>query len=137
MDQPAAGLPARCTRSRPLEHEHVDDDAAVRNSLKFSLEIEGFAVHTFASAPELLSNEVPRPISCLIIDQNMPEMSGLNLLSALRQRGDRTPAILVSAHASAALCEEATRRGITVVEKPFMENTLIDRIRAVIASNGG
>jgi FixJ family two-component response regulator len=65
----------------------------------------------------------------------MPEMSGLNLLAALRQRGDQTPAILVSAHATATLRDEAARNGVTVVEKPFMENTLIDRIRAVIASN--
>jgi FixJ family two-component response regulator len=115
----------------------VDDDAAVRNSLKFSLEIEGFSVRTYASPREVLSSEALLPVSCLIVDQNMPGMSGLNLLATLRQRGDHTPAILVSAHATATLRDEAAHRGVTVVEKPFMGNVLVDRIRAVITSNAG
>jgi two-component system, LuxR family, response regulator FixJ len=115
----------------------VDDDAAVRNSLQFSLEIEGFTVRTYSDPAEMLSSENRPAAACLIVDQNMPGMSGLNLLAALRRRGDRTPAILVSAHATAALRDEAADRGVSVVEKPFVGNALIDRIRAAITKDGG
>jgi FixJ family two-component response regulator len=115
----------------------IDDDAAVRNSLKFSLEIEGFTVCTYASPIDVLNGDGLPAVACLIVDQNMPGMSGLNLLAALRRRGDRTPAILVSAHATAALRDEAADRGVAVVEKPFVGNALVDRIRAVITNHTG
>jgi FixJ family two-component response regulator len=115
----------------------VDDDAAVRNSLKFSLEIEGYSVRTYASPAEFLGGAEMPAGACLVIDQNMPGMSGLELLRALRQRGIRTPAILISAHASVALNEEAARRGVVVVEKPFIGNILLDRIHAAIAPDAG
>jgi FixJ family two-component response regulator len=110
----------------------VDDDAAVRNSLKFSLEIEGFAVRTYASPSEVLSGATPPAGACLVVDQNMPGMSGLSLLAALRRRGVQTPAILVSAHVTASLRDEAARAGLPVVEKPFLGNVLLDGIRAAI-----
>ena len=115
----------------------VDDDMAVRNSLKFSLEIEGFSVRTFAGPNELLgAAEIPAG-ACLVVDQNMPGMSGLNLLAMLRRRGVQTPAILMSAHMSATLKEEATRGGFSVVEKPFLGNALLDGIRAATTPNAG
>jgi two-component system response regulator FixJ len=114
----------------------VDDDAAVRNSLKFSLEIEGFSVRTYASPNELLGlAEIPAS-ACLVVDQNMPGMSGLNLLAALRRRGVRTPAVLMSAQLGAALKDEAARGGFLMVEKPFLGNALLDLIRAAMASDG-
>jgi FixJ family two-component response regulator len=112
----------------------VDDDAAVRNSLKFSLEIEGFSVHTFASPNEVLAVAEFPPGSCLVVDQNMRGMSGLNLLTALRRRGVWAPAILMCGQLSAPLKDEAARGGFFVVEKPFLGNSLPDRIRAAMAS---
>jgi two-component system response regulator FixJ len=115
----------------------VDDDAAVRNSLKFSLQIEGFAVRTYSNPNEVLSAKELPASSCLVVDQNMPGMSGLNLLAALRKRGVLTPAILISAHVTAALRDEAKRGGIAVVEKPFLGNMLVDCIRAAVTPNAG
>jgi two-component system response regulator FixJ len=111
----------------------IDDDAAVRNSIKFSLEVEGFDVRTYSNPGEVLGAQELPASSCLIVDQNMPGMSGLNLLEALRKRGVRTPAILISGHVTAAMRAEARRGGIDVVEKPFLGNALIDSIRAAIA----
>jgi len=55
----------------------VDDDAAVRSSLKFILEVEGFYVRVYASAEELLKEEsLPDP-GCLVVDYHMPGMNGL------------------------------------------------------------
>jgi|SRR5260370_26899205 FixJ family two-component response regulator len=65
----------------------IDDDPAVRNSLKFSLEIEGYTVRAYPDAYELL-NETDLPAnSCLLIDYYMPAMNGLELLARLRDRG--------------------------------------------------
>ena len=74
----------------------VDDDAAVRNSLKFSLEIDGFAVRTYASVEELLGSGNLRNFQCLIVDQDMPRMTGLELVAALREQGVKVPALLIS-----------------------------------------
>ena len=59
----------------------VDDDPAVRNSLKFSLELEGFAVGVYESAAELLRAGDLSRFDCLVIDQNMPRMNGLDLVT--------------------------------------------------------
>jgi FixJ family two-component response regulator len=57
----------------------VDDDPAIRNSLRFSLEIEGFAVRDYPDGMELLNDrELPRH-GCLVIDENMPGMKGLDV----------------------------------------------------------
>jgi len=114
----------------------VDDDAAVRNSLKFSLEIEGFSVCTYSGPNEVLSGGALPVSCCLIVDQNMPGMSGLSLLAMLRKRGVSTPAILVSAHVTPSLKDEAARAGLPVVEKPFLGNVLLDGIHAAITQDG-
>ena len=62
----------------------VDDDRAVRNSLKFSLEIEGFSVRTYACGGDLLTSCTPLACACLVVDQNLPGMTGLDLIGRLR-----------------------------------------------------
>jgi FixJ family two-component response regulator len=115
----------------------VDDDAAVRSSLKFSLEIDGLAVRTYASAEELLRQGDLIECRCFIVDQNMPRMQGLQLIAALRKRGVDTPVVLTSSHASPALSRLASAAGIAVIEKPFLGNALIEAIRTAIASKPG
>src|SRR5205814_7415711 len=92
----------------------VDDDPAVRNSLKFSLEIEGFSVHGYADADELLSLGKLPSCSCLIIDHRLPGMSGLDLIAALRARHVTSPAILITSHPSRALSERAARTHVPI-----------------------
>lgn len=110
----------------------VDDDAAVRSSLKFSLEIDGFVVRTYASAEELLNSGNLSDFHCLIVDQNMPRMTGLELVAALRKQGLKVPALLVSGHLTPAVTRQASAAGIPTVEKPFLGNGLIDSIRAAV-----
>jgi two-component system response regulator FixJ len=108
----------------------VDDDMAVRNSLKFSLEIEGFAVRAYAGGSELLNDgQLPPEGGCLVVDQTMPGMNGLDLVAQLRSRHFMVPAILITSHPSAALRARAAKAGVPIVEKPFLGTTLIDRIR--------
>jgi FixJ family two-component response regulator len=115
----------------------VDDDAAVRGSLKFSLEIEGFLVRTYPNADALLKAEPDAQCACLIVDQNMPGMTGLQLVATLRSRGNAAPAILVCGHTSAMLRHEAAQASVPVVEKPFLGNVLIEQIRSAIANGQG
>jgi FixJ family two-component response regulator len=107
----------------------VDDDSAVCGSLKFSLELEGFAVHTYGSAAELLHEDDFAACKCFVIDQRMPVMTGMELIAKLRDQKVLTPAILIISHPSAALSARATTAGVPIVEKPLLGNTLVDRIR--------
>jgi two-component system response regulator FixJ len=112
----------------------VDDDAAVRNSFKFSLEIDGFAIRTYASAEELLSSGNLGSLQCLVVDQDMPRMTGLELVTALRAQGVKVPALLISGRLTPAVTRQASLAGIPVVEKPFLGNSLIESIRAAIGT---
>ena len=74
----------------------VDDDSAVRNSLRFTLEVEGFEVRAYPSAHELLDEDRLPTLSCLVTDYHMPAMNGLELVAQLRGRDVLIPAILVT-----------------------------------------
>jgi FixJ family two-component response regulator len=114
----------------------VDDDPAVRNSLRFSLEIEGFSVRTYSDADEMLNDTDLSASSCLVVDHNLPGTNGLQTIAKLRERRISVPAILITSHPSALLMERAAKAGIPIVEKPFLEDGLIDRIRAAIGPSG-
>jgi len=107
-----------------------DDDIAVRNSLKFSLEIEGFAVFAYRCAADLLDSSDPPDCGCFVVDQILPGMTGLDLIAKLRERRILTPAILITSHPSAAVIDRAKQAHVRIIEKPFLNNTLIEGIRA-------
>jgi FixJ family two-component response regulator len=110
----------------------IDGDPAVLNSLKFSLEIEGFRVRTFASATELLnSDDLPRS-GCLLIDFSPRGIDGFDLLRQVRARNIASPAIFITTHPTAALRKRAATAGVPIVEKPMFGNALIDRVRGVL-----
>lgn len=110
----------------------LDDDAAVRNSLKFSLGVEGFEVRTYSGGNELL-NEASLPLlSCLVVDYHMPGMNGLDLVAKLRDRDISIPAILITVHPTDGLRHRAAAAGVPIVEKPFLGNQLLDCIRAAL-----
>ena len=115
----------------------VDDDLAVRSSLKFALEIEGLTVHGFATGAELLNAIDLSLCDCLVVDQQMPGMSGLELIARLRDRHNWTPAILITSNPSPALCEQARKADVPIVEKPLLGNGLLDKIRHVVGDGPG
>jgi FixJ family two-component response regulator len=110
----------------------VDDDAAVRNALRFSLEVEGFAVRDYPGGIELLNDREPPEASCLVIDHCMPGMNGLDVVGELRHRHVAVPAILITSHPNAALTRRAATAGVPIVEKPLLGDVLIQRIRHML-----
>ena len=91
----------------------VDDDPAVRNSLKFSLEIEGLAVAVYADADDLLKDSDLARFNCLVVDQRLPGLSGLDLVAELRDRQLGVPVILITY----ATTEDAVRRALAAVKR--------------------
>ena len=110
----------------------IGDDLAVRNSLKFWLEIEGLTVRSYATGADLLSAGDLTRCDCLVIDQKMSATSGLDLITQLRNRHFIAPAILITSHPSLSLREQAQRAEVPIVEKPLLGNGLLDKIRDVI-----
>jgi two-component system, LuxR family, response regulator FixJ len=107
----------------------VDDDPAVCNSLKFSLELEGFRVRTYGSGPALLRAGDLEACDCFVIDQKMPSLSGLETIATLRSRSLSAPAILIVSDPSAVVGARAAAAKVPIVEKPFLGNALVERIR--------
>lgn len=106
----------------------VDDDPAVRSSLAFSLQTEGFSVRSYASGAELLKDVPAARAGCLVIDYQLPGMNGLDLLAELRRRQVEAPAILITTHPSSAVRERAAVSGAALVEKPLLGDALFHEI---------
>jgi two-component system response regulator FixJ len=111
----------------------VDDDAAVRDSLKFLLELEGFRVRVYADGRELLKETDIHGDEYLVVDQVMPGISGLETIDAIRRRGAENPVALVVSDPNLTVLKRAKARGITVLEKPFLQHVLVDVIRNTMA----
>ncbi len=113
----------------------VDDDEAVLNSLNFWLELEGFRVRAFRSASEIFALD-PLACDCLVIDYRM-EPDGLQLIAALKARGVKAPAILITTNPTVPLKLQALKAGVPIVEKPLLKNELLDTIKLSIAPSQG
>jgi two-component system response regulator FixJ len=115
--------------NRPCEVAVVDDDPAVLESFRFILELAGYAVQTYPSAMAYLAAKPAA--SCLILDQHMPMMTGLELAKALRTNGSQVPVLLITAAPSKAIATRASEIGIVrVLEKPPAEDELIRFVSA-------
>jgi len=117
----------------------VDDDEAVRDSMYVLLVTRGLGVRTFASARSFLNDFGQHDCDCILIDMHMPEMTGLALLSTLRERGNMAPAIVVTGGGDQALAEQVERAGaMGLLRKPVGENELFEWVdRALAASISG
>lgn len=111
----------------------VDDDEAVRDSLRWLLEANGFRVQVFASAEEFLNADRPGRIDrpgCLLLDVRMPGMSGLQLHDELLRRGSTLPLIFITGHGDVSMAVSSMKKGaVDFLEKPFSDEELCAVVR--------
>ncbi len=114
----------------------LDDDAALRQALTFSLEIEGYRVESCATGEELVEQTLPEDEACLVLDYRLGGMSGLDALQSLRERGVRLPAILITSNPTPSVRSRAARLQAQVVEKPLLGDLLLGHIHRVLPIGG-
>lgn len=114
----------------------VEDDASVRSSIGFALEVDGHHVDQFASAAAALGSDVSAQWSCLVIDYHLPDLDGLALLAALREKNILVPAIIVTSNPTKQLRRLISEAGATLVEKPLLRGVLSTTIRSVAGTTG-
>ena len=102
----------------------IDDDDAVRDSTRALLESYGYEVRDHASAEHFLKDAKSKP-DCLLVDQHMPGMTGLDLLEHLRAQGDTTPALMMTGRSDPTLEPRAARIGVKLLHKPVPEDQLV------------
>jgi two-component system, LuxR family, response regulator FixJ len=105
----------------------VDDDDAVRDSLQFLLETVGCSVATYSSAAQFLNEARPGDLACLVVDQHMPDLTGLQLIGRLRSEGITVPIALITGSPSPDLLRLARELGVEkVLEKPLDDDILLE-----------
>lgn len=111
----------------------VDDDAEVLRSLTWLAQTRGFAVEGCRSAGDAISRSGDgRRFGCLVIDQKLPDLPGIELLAQLRRRGIYAPAVLITTAPSPTLRRLAVQADIPIVEKPLLNDALFDQIERAI-----
>jgi two-component system response regulator FixJ len=111
----------------------VDDDEAVRNSLRLLVKSVGLTAAALVSAQEFLASYDPLQPGCLVLDVRMPGMSGLELQQQLNLRGAVIPVIFITGHGDVPMAVEAMQQGaFDFLQKPFRDQDLIDRIQKAL-----
>ncbi len=114
----------------------VDDDEAVRDSLKMLMESVDLDTEVFASAHEFLQHFDDDRSGCLVLDIRMPGMSGLELQAVLNERHSMLPVIFITGHGDVPMAVQAIRGGAQdFIQKPFREQELLDRVQQVLAED--
>jgi FixJ family two-component response regulator len=114
----------------------VDDDTAVRQGLRFMLRAAGYSVEAFASARAFLEGYDPRQGACLLLDVQMPQMTGPELQQQLNIRGWRIPVIFITGHGSVPLAIASMKAGaFDFIEKPLREDALLESIERALHWN--
>lgn len=107
----------------------IDDDDAVRDSLKVLLESYDLVVREFSLPSQVLEDDALADCDCLILDLHMPEMNGLELLEALRAKGNDIPAVMVTSSTEPELALRLEKAGLSaLLTKPVDDTSLLDRI---------
>ena len=111
----------------------IDDDEAMRESLAFLLDVNGFEPRVYESGDAFLKGVVAGAAACVISDIRMPGMNGVELVRKLKGGLSSCPVILITGHGDVALAVEAMKAGaVDFIEKPFDDAVLLGAIRAAL-----
>lgn len=120
-------------KEKPATVFVIDDDEAVRTSLRLLLKSVGLPVETFASAQEFLDQYDEDRAGCLVLDIRMPGISGLELQQHLNDRNSIMPIVFITGHGDVPMAVEAMQAGaVDFIQKPFRDQDLIDRINRAL-----
>jgi FixJ family two-component response regulator len=104
----------------------IDDDESVRESLPDLVKLLGYSAEAFDSARAFLASESLTRSRCLILDIQMPEMSGPELVAELRRNDLTIPVIFITAHREEAMRPNVSAQGaVATLFKPFSETALV------------
>ena len=124
-----------CDETLPDEKQIyiVDDDQSVRRALKLLMLAYGFAVETFSSSEDFFSAIPNSTPGCLILDINMPGLSGWEAQQILLRKRSGRPVIFITADRNVSFREKALKAGARgILQKPFVDKELIELINRAI-----
>jgi FixJ family two-component response regulator len=121
----------------PIETQRVvyviDDDAAMRDSLKSLFASVGLRVETFGSAPEFLGKKLPDAAICLVVDVRLPGLSGLDFQAELSKANIDVPIIFITGYGDIAMTVKAMKAGaVEFLAKPFRDQDLLDAVKLAL-----
>ena len=120
-------------KEKPATAFVVDDDDAVRTSLRLLLKSVGLPVETFGAAQEFIDTFDAERAGCLVLDIRMPGMSGLELQQRLNEMHAIIPIVFITGHGDVPMAVEAMQHGaVDFIQKPFRDQDLIDRINQAL-----
>jgi two-component system, LuxR family, response regulator FixJ len=111
----------------------VDDDFAMRDSLEMLLIAHGYETRVFRSGSEFLQAAPFLPFGCLIVDLQMPEIDGLQLVERLKARKIEFPLVVITGFGNVTIAVKAMRAGaLDFVEKPFSNEQIFSSIELAL-----
>ncbi|MDX1735722.1 MAG: response regulator [Halioglobus sp.] len=115
----------------------IDDDEAIRESLRLLLYANGLRCLHYASADAFLAEAEAHDFDCLLLDIRMPGMDGMELFRLLQRRRFAAPIIFITGHGDIPLAVSAIKEGaFDFLTKPFMEGELLPKVEAAIRLHG-
>jgi two-component system response regulator FixJ len=111
----------------------IDDDEAMRDSLSFLLDMQGFETRVYESAVAFLEALPTAPGGCVLTDVRMPGLSGLELIDHLRAQGSDLAVVVMTGHGDVPMAVEAMKAGVVdFIEKPFADDVLLRAVRGAL-----
>ncbi len=111
----------------------VDDDSSVREAIKSLIRLEGLRVETFGTAQEFLRSKRPEMPGCVVLDVELPGLSGLDLQRELAAHGIKLPIIFITGYGDIPCAVRAMKAGaLEFLTKPFRDQDLLDAIQQAL-----
>jgi len=114
----------------------VEDDVDLLDAIRFSLLAEGYTVRAYETARALLADADMAQTTCFVVDQQLPDGDGVDLIAELRRRGLASAAIMITTNPDAKSRAACRALGVPIVEKPLLGESLNACIRGILARPG-
>jgi FixJ family two-component response regulator len=115
----------------------IDDDAAVRASIRDLLESLGLCSESFETAEEFLRTKRSEGLNCLVLDVSLPGVNGLDLQKQLADAGVQIPIIFITGHGDIPMTVKAMKSGaVEFLTKPFLDRDLLEAINQALIRDG-